>query len=252
MSAPSRPSPALLVVLLGAAVALGGLSACSGGGLKPGGLGRAGIPRAAEKSRLLFDGESLAGWHADVPSADGNANVDLPFVARDGMLVSLGKPGGHLITDESFRDYRLVLEWRWPDLPGNNGILVHVSEPRWFVNMFPKSMEVQLHHGNAGDLICIGEDITVPDMEKRRGPKETWGVGEGKARRIANLTDDSEKKPGEWNEMVIECRGNAITVRVNGHLVNHGTDCTTSHGRIAIQAEGAVCEFRKLLLTALD
>src|SRR5687768_177793 len=108
MSAPSRPSPAPLVVVLLGAVVLGAISACGGGGLKPGGLGRAGIPSAAEKSRLLFDGESLAGWHADVPSADGNANVDPAFVARDGMLVSLGKPGGHLITDESFRDYRLV------------------------------------------------------------------------------------------------------------------------------------------------
>jgi hypothetical protein len=47
--------------------------------------------------------------------------------------------------------------------------------------MFPKSIEVQMMHQNAGDFWCIVEDVTVPDMEKRRGPKEEWGITEGKA-----------------------------------------------------------------------
>ena len=109
----------------------------------------------------------------------------------------------------------------------------------------------QLHAGDAGDFWCIGEDISVPDMERRRGPKEKWGVDGDRARRILNLTDGSEKPPGEWNEMVIECRGRAITVWVNGDLVNHGTDCTADRGQIALQAEGAACEFRRLELTPL-
>jgi len=33
--------------------------------------------------------------------------------------------------------------------------------------------------------------------------------------------------------------------------VNHGSDCTADRGRIAIQAEGAVAEFRKVELTPL-
>lgn len=49
-------------------------------------------------------------------------------------------------------------------------------------------------HDNAGDFWCIVEDITVPDMEKRRGPKADWGITEGKGRRIINLTDSSERK----------------------------------------------------------
>ena len=73
--------------------------------------------------------------------------------------------------------------------------------------MFPQSIEVQMHHTNAGDFWCIGEDITVPDMEQRRGPKENWGTTEGKERRILNLTDESEKPVGEWNSMVMECSG---------------------------------------------
>jgi hypothetical protein len=199
----------------------------------------------------LFDGVSLRGWHADVPARDQDPQLGPSFVARDGLLVSLGSPEGHLITDASFRDYRLELEWRWPGEPGNCGVLVHSSTPRRLYGMFPQSLECQLHAGNAGDFWCIGEDITVPDMEARRGPKETWGVDGDRARRIRNVTDGSEKPPGEWNEMVIECRGRSVTIWVNGTLVNAGTDCTTDHGQIALQAEGAACEFRGLELTPL-
>ena len=198
----------------------------------------------------LFDGASLAGWHADVPAAD-EGEVEPSFIARDGLLVSLGKPAGHLITDQAFGDYRLQLEWRWPGEPGNCGVLVHTSTPRRLAGMFPQSIEVQLHHGNAGDFWCIGEDISVPDMEARRGPRERWGVDGDRARRIRNLTDGSEKPLGEWNTMVIECRGDEIVVDVNGERVNHGSGCTAQRGQIAIQAEGAVCEFRGLELTPL-
>jgi hypothetical protein len=117
--------------------------------------------------------------------------------------------------------------------------------------MFPKSIEVQMAHENAGDFWCIVEDITVPDMVKRRGPKEKWGITEGKARRILNLTDGSEKPAGKWNTMVIECVGDAVKVWVNGDLVNYGHDCTANKGQIAIQAEGSEVEFRKLELTPI-
>ena len=200
----------------------------------------------------LFNGTDLSGWHADVPAADSDAELPPSFEVRDGLLLSLGTPEGHLISDRSFRDYRLVVEYRWPGEPGNCGILVHASTPRRLYGMFPQSIECQMHVGNAGDFWCIGEDIRVDNMEERRGPPEKWGVDEGQARRIVNLTDDSENPAGEWNRMVIECRGRTIDVWVNGDLVNHGTDCTADRGQIAIQAEGAPCEFRAVTLTPLD
>lgn len=204
------------------------------------------------KSVSLFNGKNLEGWHADVPAMDKDANAKSPFVARDGLLVSLGKPGGHLITDAKHENYRLEVEYRFAAKPGNCGVLVHASTPRALYKMFPKSVEVQMMHENAGDFWCIVEDIKVPDMESRRGPKEKWGITEGKARRIANSTDGSEKPAGEWNRMVIECVGDAVKVWVNGDLVNHGTGCTAQKGQIALQAEGSEVEFRLLKLTAIN
>lgn len=206
---------------------------------------------SGKRSVSLFNGKDLTGWHVDVPKMDKDPNAKSPFIVRDGLLVSLGTPNGHLITDAVYQDYRLEAQYRFAGKPGNCGVLVHASTPRALYGMFPKSIEVQMHHQNAGDFWCIAEDITVPDMEKRRGPKEKWGVTGDKARRILNLTDGSEKPVGEWNTMVIECLGNAIKVWVNGDLVNHGYDCTAAKGQIAIQAEGSEVEFRKLQLTPI-
>ena len=144
------------------------------------------------------------------------------------------------------------MQYRFAGTPGNCGILVHASKPRMLYGMFPQSIEAQMNHENAGDFWCIGEDISVPDMEKRRGDKKDWGTTEGKLRRIFNLTDGSEKPVGEWNAMVIECSKNTIKVWVNGDLVNDGYDCTATEGQIAVQAEGAEVEFRKIALTPID
>jgi hypothetical protein len=173
---------------------------------------------------------------------------------RDGLLVSLGKPEGHLVTNASFSNYKLTVEYRFPQKGGNCGILVHASKPRALYAMFPQSIEVQMQSGNAGDFWCIQENIVVPDMDKRRPRKDgqVFGGGPNDARNIKNLTDNSEKPLGEWNTMTIECRGDTIKVWVNGDLVNEGSGSTAKSGKIAVQAEGTEVEFRKLDLTRLE
>lgn len=206
---------------------------------------------SAATTTSLFNGKDLTGWHVDVPEADNKPDIKPTFIVRDGLLVSLGSPNGHLITDKQFENYRLEVEYRFAAKPGNCGILVHASKPRALYKMFPKSIEVQMNSGHAGDFWCIVEDITVPNMVERRGPKKKWGITEGKARRMLNLTDDSEKTPGEWNRILIECVGDEVKVWVNGDLVNHGSKCTASKGQIALQAEGSEVEFRKVDLTPI-
>ena len=203
------------------------------------------------RSRSLFNGQDLSGWHSDVPAADTNPRLPSPVVVRNGLLVSLGEPRGHLLTDSIHQNYRLEVEYRFAAKPGNAGVLVHASTPRALYSMFPRSLEVQLMHENAGDFWCIVEDIQVPEMERRRGPPAQWGTTEGKARRIHNRTDASDKQVGEWNTMVIEAVGRAIRVWVNGDLVNDGWEATADHGRIALQSEGSEVEFRRLWLTPI-
>jgi hypothetical protein len=174
----------------------------------------------ATETISLFNGKNLDGWHADVPAADGKEEKNPSFIVRDGLLVSLGSPGGHLITEKEYSDYKLTVEYRFAAQPGNCGVLIHTSKPRALYDMFPQSIEVQMMNQSAGDFWCIQENIEVPDMEKRRPHKEGQKFGGAKedARQILNLTDGSEKPVGEWNTMTIEARGDAIIVHVNGDL----------------------------------
>jgi len=121
------------------------------------------------RGKSLFNGKNLAGWHADVPAMDKqDPAVKTPFIVRNGLLVSLGRPGGHLITDARYQNYRLEIEYRFAGKPGNCGVLVHASKPRALYAMFPQSIEVQMHYENAGDIWCICEAFPVPDMAGRR------------------------------------------------------------------------------------
>ena len=207
---------------------------------------------AENQTRSLIPDPDLVGWHADVPAADADPDIAPSFRVRDDMLVSMGNPPGHLLTDEVFADYRLDIEYRFVNEPGNCGVLVHASTPRALYSMFPKSIEVQMYRDNAGDFWCIGENIAVHDMASRRaGDPETWGGGPEDSRRILNLTDGSENPAGEWNHMIIECLDDKVRVWVNGDLVNDGFDCTATRGRIAVQAEGAEVEFRRFDLTPI-
>ena len=58
---------------------------------------------AREKSQSLFNGKDLIGWTMDVPAHDKKPDLPKPFIVRDGMLVSLGKPFGHLLTEKELR-----------------------------------------------------------------------------------------------------------------------------------------------------
>jgi hypothetical protein len=78
----------------------------------------------------LFNGRDLTGWHIDVPDMDSDPEVKSPFIVRNGMLVSLGKPNGHIITDAVYQNYRLEVQYRFAAEPGNCGVLVHASTPR--------------------------------------------------------------------------------------------------------------------------
>lgn len=205
----------------------------------------------AQNTIKLFNGKDLNNWFTDVPAMDKDPKAINPFIIRNGLLVSLGEPQGHLITKSSYQNYRLEIEYRFAGKPGNCGVLVHASTLRALYKQFPKSIEVQMMHDNAGDFWCITEDISVPNMESRRGPKENWGTDGDKARRIKNLTDNSEKPLGEWNKMVIECKGDYIKVWLNDDMVNDGFGATVQKGQVALQAEGSEVEFRKVDLTPL-
>jgi Domain of Unknown Function (DUF1080) len=195
---------------------------------------------ANDEARQLFNGKDLTGWTYVLD--DANATMeDVWSVKDDGVLFCKGRPAGYLLTEkDDFENYVLTLEWRWPEKGGNNGALVHVTSPGE-IGVWPKCLEVQLQHGEAGDFWVIGTTIDVENIEKRRH-----------GRRHINLSDGDEKPFGEWNKMEITCRGDEVLVKVNGKLVNHATEVSQTKGAIALQSEGTPIEYRNFKLRKLD
>ncbi len=193
---------------------------------------------AGAEWKPLFDGKSFEGWTFDTFD---KAAPETIWSIKDGVIHVAGKnkPNGVLRTTESYSDYELEFEWRWPDSGGNSGCLIHCSDPR-LMNVWPKSIEVQLMKDNAGDFWIIGETIEV-------NPEQIAKSKKGKpSRRRLNLTDGSEKPMGEWNQMRVLAKGNSVEVYVNGTLVQKGWNASVSEGAICLQAERANVQFRNI------
>ena len=200
--------------------------------------------RAQDKGEVvLFNGRNFVGWSAVLAKPEVKLE-DVWSVAEGGVLVckGKGKPSGYIRTDrDNFENYTLTLQWRFPaGTPGgNSGVLVHATTPG-ALGVWPKSMEAQLNSGQAGDIWVIGTTCEIENTAERV-----------KGRRHLNLTDNSEKPIGEWNDYKIVCKGDQITIWVNGDLVNHVMKCSATKGAICLQAEGADIEFRNICLTPL-
>jgi len=192
---------------------------------------------AAEPVKL-FTGKDLQGWTFDL--IDPEVKPETVWFVADGILICKGRPPGVIRTTNDYSNYDLTVEWRWPAdaKPGNSGVLIHASKPK---EMFawPKSVEVQLAHENAGDFWMVGETLTVTNTQPQG--RRWWKKG-----------DHNEKPPGEWNVARIRCEGNKVTVWINGQLMNEGTGLTTTQGAICLQSEGSEIHFRKIELTQIE
>lgn len=185
----------------------------------------------------LLSNADLSNWSFE--STEGAEAAENSWKLQNGVLSTSGKPIGFIRTKSSYENYSLTLEWRW--LPGtekgNSGLLLHVSTPN-AAGPWPKSVESQLEIGNAGDIWMIGEKLEAS--------------GKNEKGRWIRTADPAEKDPGEWNTMTVTCKGDTLTIAVNGTTVNEATKLTATKGAIGLQSEGFPIEFRNIVLTEAD
>jgi hypothetical protein len=183
----------------------------------------------------LFNGKDFEGWHFYLK--DSNADPKSVWKIRDGEIYCTGNPTGFLRTAEQYGDYKLVLEWRWPEKPGNSGVLLHMSSEE---KIWPLCMEAQLMHNRAGDLIGMGCNFNENKAKKDSPISYT-----------PRMNESNEKEPGGWNKYEITCKGGTIEASVNGQLQNKATGVNLTKGYIGFQSEGVPIMFRNIRLTPL-
>ena len=176
----------------------------------------------------LFNGKDLSGWKLYVR---GNTDPTTVWTVEDGVVKCKGRPPGYMRTEKAYKNYKFVMEWRFTK-PGNSGVLVHMSEPD---RVWPKSIECQGMYRNQGDFWMIGGT----ECKEHKGMK---------GRRVPKKGEHNEKAVGEWNVYEIVCDGDTVRPYVNGKLMNEGTECSVTSGKICIQSEGGVWEARKIVL----
>lgn len=188
----------------------------------------------------LFNGRDFSGW--ELQTTPAAAIADAFRVLPDGVIGSTGKPSGFLATRESYRNYKLHVEWRWTGKPGNGGVLLHIS-PGAFDRVWPVSLQVQTKFGNAGDLLPMAAASFAEPLTSAPGAE---------TRIKAHTAPDSEKPAGEWNECDIVSRDGVVEVSLNGVPQNRVSHVAPASGRIGFQLEGTPYELRRVELTPLD
>ncbi len=150
---------------------------------------------SAEDKRwvTLYNGKDLTGWQTT-----GNW---LP--QKDGSLLIKPRPGergwqrysAYLWSEKNDKDFVLHVEYKYPP-KGNSGIHFRV--------------------GHLKNPVNTGIEAQVLDSfgKKKVGPHDHGGII-----RTVGASKNMSKKPGEWNTMIVTCKGPHLKVKLNGEQI---------------------------------
>ena len=240
----------------------------------------------------LFDGKTLDNFYTWVVDSHREDPLRVFTVVDqvDGapaIRVS-GEKWGGLTTRESYRDYHLIVEFRWGFLTWaqrknaarDSGVLVHGqgvdgSTGRDFNGPWMRSIEAQIIEGGVGDLILVagfeadgtrltpritaragkdrdGEPVFDPAGDARvfeSGRVNWYGRDPDWADKLGfRGKADVESPWGEWTRLDVIAEGDRLTYLVNGKVVNEGVQASLTEGKILFQCEGAEIFFRRIEL----
>ena len=206
--------------------------------------------------------------------------------AGDELHIS-GRGYGYVATKKDYRDYHLVIEFKWgtkthgarETKARDNGILLHAYGPHGaYSGTWMASIEAQIIEGGVGDILVLspklpdGTELTTSVMSEfslDRDKEKIWTPGAPKQlvtkgrinwkhrdvdwedRRGFRGKEDVENALGEWNRLECIAKGDSLTYFLNGAKVNEAFDCKPSEGRILLQTEGAEMIVRRYELYPL-
>jgi hypothetical protein len=227
-------------------------------------------------------------YHVNEKMDFHDAPTEIWKFADDGVLHISGRGYGYVATKESYRDYRLVLEFKWggktwgkrESKARDNGVLLHGYGPHGaFSNTWMASIECQIIEGGVGDILVLspklpdGQVLTTSvtsELVLDRDKEKIWQKGAPRqvvtagrinwAKRDVDWTDtkdfrgrdDVEKPTGEWNRLEVVAKGDTLRYILNGVVVNEASETRPSEGKVLLQTEGAEMLVRRYELLPLE
>lgn len=228
----------------------------------------------AERIDLLSDPE-LKNF-SPVLNVPKSVSLEAPFtMGEDGILRVNGAAFGYFSSKAAYRDYHLVLEYKWgehtwgkrEDSARDAGVFIHAQADGKFRETWPLGIEVQLIEGATGNINQLGDKEKLA-FQSPEGPQDKWNrfpnyrSADWKDQRGFRGTADIEEPVGEWNRLEVICRGSGLQIKLNGKVVNLldpaevvTVDSQPTHfheGRVALQSEWAEWFVRRWELYPLD
>ncbi|HXX95448.1 MAG TPA: DUF1080 domain-containing protein [Planctomycetota bacterium] len=185
----------------------------------------------AQDFKPMFNGKDLEGWEAV------GGTIDC-WAFQDGKVVCKGGKGGWLSTKEQYGDFEIELEYNVPP-SGNSGVFIRAPREGRTSQV---GMEIQI----------LDDDADIhKNIKAVQHTASIYGV--------VPPSKPAQKKAGEWNSMKIRCKGDQVTVTLNGETV---VDADMSkyealvkrprRGYIGLQNHGSGLEFRNVRLKLLE
>jgi len=175
-------------------------------------------PPALSAPIHLFNGHDTAGW-VQV--------LDSKWTVEDGVLLARQNPTGRrdgeswLITEKDFTDFLLAVKFRVTP-GGNSGVFLRDPITR-------ADRLAAADGGNPGPWESGFEaNINAVDPEYPTG--SIWAIAKG---------TKNVEHAGDWNDMVIEVRGDRVSTWVNGQIaVSNAVQSRSKKGGIGLQRHG--------------
>lgn len=232
-----------------------------------------------------FNGRDLSGFTRWLKKT-GRDDPQQVFRVIDGTIRCGDEDMGYLATRDAYRDFHLVVEYKWgrknpnDKYVRNSGVLLNGVGPDGSQEgVWMTSIECQLAQGCEGDLIVIPgktaegqrypatltSDTVVAEDKKTRwkrggtptmySGKQFWWSKHQPFFEELNDTrgrDDVASPLGEWTKVECICAGDRITIKINGVEVNEAYGVRPAAGKILLQSEGHEIFFRNLEIRPLD
>jgi hypothetical protein len=162
--------------------------------------------------------------------------LDSKWTVEDGVLLARQDPKGRrdgeswLVTEKDFTDFLLAVKFRVTP-GGNSGVFLRDPIPR-------ATRLAAADGGNPGPWESgIEANINAVDPEYPTG--SIWAIAKG---------TKGVEHAGDWNDMVIEVRGDRVSTWVNGQVaVSNATQTRTKTGGIGLQRHGTPAYADKLV-----
>ncbi len=181
----------------------------------------------------IFNGKDLEGWHI-YKNTSG-------FKVQDGIIRCEYKGGGEVAfyKGRTFTDFVMEVEWRVSP-KGNSGVFLRTPD--------------------CGDPWTQGYEVQISNEQPPRDDAHCTGSIYG----YSSVKPRPDETPEQWRMYEITCKGDVITVKIDGKLINtfdqsrsEGNKDKSHTGYVGVQdshsaAEDTWIEYRSIRVKPLD